>query len=75
MNSTTGKWIVFIGIAIVILGIAVYFFADKLRWLGHLPGDIRLEKENVRFYFPVTTMILLSLLLSLALYLLRKFMG
>jgi len=37
-----------------------------------LPGDIRIEKENVRFYFPVTTMILISVVLSLILYLIRK---
>jgi len=37
-----------------------------------LPGDIRIEKENVRFYFPITTMILVSAVLSLILYLIRK---
>jgi hypothetical protein len=75
MNSNTGKWIILAGLAIVLAGIVVYFFSDKLRWLGHLPGDIRMEKENVRFYFPVTTMILVSLILSLGLYIIRKFLG
>jgi hypothetical protein len=75
MNSNTGKWIILAGLAIVLAGIVVYFFSDKLRWLGHLPGDIRMEKENVRFYFPITTMIMVSLILSLGLYIIRKFLG
>ncbi|MGA2406334.1 MAG: DUF2905 domain-containing protein [Bacteroidales bacterium] len=72
MNSDTGKWIILIGICIVVIGIVVYFFHDKLHWIGHLPGDIRIKRANLRFYFPVTTMILLSLLLSLLIYIIRK---
>jgi uncharacterized membrane protein len=74
MNSTVGKWIIFIGLGLVCLGIFIYFFHDKLKWLGNLPGDIRIEKENFRFYFPITTMILLSVLLSLVLRLISRFL-
>lgn len=73
MNSETGKWIIGIGAVVVIIGIIVYFFHDKLNWIGRLPGDIRIEKENFRFYFPITTMILFSLLGTLILWLIRKF--
>ena len=73
MNSETGKWIIGIGVIIIIAGILIYFFHDKLSWIGRLPGDIRIEKENFRFYFPITTMILLSLLGTLILWLIRKF--
>ena len=73
MNSPAGKYIIFIGVAIVIIGIIIYFFSDKLQWIGRLPGDIRVEKENFRFYFPVTTMILLSILLTVILQVLRRF--
>ena len=59
MNSQTGKWIIAAGILIIVIGIIIYFFHDKLNWLGKLPGDIRIEKENFRFYFPITTMIIL----------------
>jgi H+/Cl- antiporter ClcA len=67
-----GKYIIIIGIIVVIVGLILYFFGNRLSWLGHLPGDIRVEKENFRFYFPVTTMILLSLVISLILWIIRK---
>lgn len=72
MNSETGKWIILTGLVIVLAGIVIYFFHDKLHWIGRLPGDIRIERENFRFYFPVTTMILFSVVLSLLIYILRK---
>lgn len=65
MNSETGKIIIGIGLIILLIGIIIYFFYDKLHWIGNLPGDIRFEKGNVRFYFPITTMILVSIVLSL----------
>ncbi|HET9746112.1 MAG TPA: DUF2905 domain-containing protein [Chitinophagaceae bacterium] len=73
MSGETGKWIIGIGAVIVIIGVIVYFFHDKLNWIGRLPGDIRVEKENFRFYFPITTMILFSLLGTLIIWLIRKF--
>jgi H+/Cl- antiporter ClcA len=73
MNSETGKWIIGIGAIIIIVGIIIYFFHDKLNWVGRLPGDIRIEKENFRFYFPIVSMILFSVLASLIIWLIRKF--
>ena len=72
MNSETGKWIIGIGVIIIVVGIIIYFFSDKLNWIGRLPGDIRIEKENFRFYFPIVTMILFSLLGTLIIWLIRK---
>jgi hypothetical protein len=72
MNSETGKWIMVAGALLMVLGVLVYFFYDKLNWFGHLPGDVRIEKENFRFYFPITTMIIISLVLSLIIYLIKK---
>jgi hypothetical protein len=74
VNQDTGKYIIIIGAAIIIIGLLIYFFHDKLNWIGRLPGDIRIEKENFHFYFPITTMILLSVLLSAILWLIRKFL-
>ena len=72
MNNETGKWIVGAGVIIVLVGIIIYFFHDKLNWIGRLPGDIRIEKENFRFYFPLVTMILVSLVVTLIIWLIRK---
>jgi hypothetical protein len=70
----TGKFLIIAGIIIVAVGIIFYVFHDKLRWIGHLPGDIRVERENFRFYFPITTMILFSLLLTVIINLIKKFL-
>jgi len=72
MNPETGKYLIIAGGLLLLAGIVVYFFHDKLHWLGRLPGDIRIEKENFRFYFPVTTMMLLSIVLTILIRIFRK---
>ncbi|MDN5214436.1 DUF2905 domain-containing protein [Fulvivirgaceae bacterium BMA12] len=72
MEQNIGKYIIVTGAVILIIGIIFYFFHDKLQWIGRLPGDIRVEKPNFRFYFPITTMILASIVLSLLLWIFRK---
>jgi hypothetical protein len=67
-----GKILVIIGILLVVAGLVVWFAGDKLSWIGHLPGDIRIEKENFRFYFPITTMIIISVVLSAILWIVSK---
>ncbi|HVK97374.1 MAG TPA: DUF2905 domain-containing protein [Flavisolibacter sp.] len=74
MNSGIGKYIILIGAIIIIVGAIVYFSGGKLNWIGKLPGDIRVEKENFNFYFPITTMILVSILLTVIINLIRKFL-
>lgn len=68
-----GKIIIGVGILVVIIGIIIYFWGNKLGWIGHLPGDIKIEKENFRFYFPVTTMVLASIILTILARLFQKF--
>lgn len=76
MNPTSGKYIMLIGIGLVLVGIIVYFFGDKLNWLGRLPGDIRIEGKNGGgFYFPVVTCIIISILLNVVIVLIRRFFG
>jgi hypothetical protein len=70
-----GKIIVVIGIIMVIAGIILWLFGDKLNWIGNLPGDIKVKRENFSFYFPVTTMILLSIAISFIIWLIRKFLN
>jgi hypothetical protein len=69
------KILIMTGVILIIAGVIIYFSGDKPGWIGRLPGDIRIEKENTRIYFPVTTMILLSVLLSLVMWIIRKFLG
>ena len=74
MDQNTGKYIIFIGIAVIVIGVLIYFLHDKLHWIGRLPGDIRIEKENSGFYFPIVTMFLLSLVLTIIINLIKKFL-
>ncbi|AWW00528.1 DUF2905 domain-containing protein [Arcticibacterium luteifluviistationis] len=73
MNQNLGKYIILAGLTLLIIGVLVYFFWDKLEWIGKLPGDISFEKGNTKIYFPVVTMILLSVLLNIILYIVRRF--
>ncbi len=65
MDNQIGKYLILIGAIILVLGIYIYFFGGNLKWLGHLPGDIRIERNNFRFYFPLTTLILINLIIFL----------
>ena len=65
-------WILIIGgLLLTVLGLA-WLLGPSLPWLGRLPGDIRVEKENFRFYFPIVSCILLSLLLTGISWLIRR---
>ncbi|HLX92094.1 MAG TPA: DUF2905 domain-containing protein [Puia sp.] len=72
VTSETGKYIIIAGALIVLVGVVIYFFHDRLHWFGRLPGDIRVERENFRFYFPITTMIILSVLLTLVIRIIKR---
>ena len=69
--SQLGKSLIIIGIIIFVVGI-ILSFAGKIPFLGKLPGDIYIKKGNYTLYFPLATSILLSLIVSLILWLLRK---
>jgi hypothetical protein len=66
-----GKLLIVVGGALILLGLVLYF-GKGLGFLGRLPGDLRIERPNVRVYLPITTCILLSLLLSLISYLISR---
>lgn len=72
MDQQTGKYILIAGLLIVVAGIVIYFFHDHLKWIGKLPGDIRIEKENFRFYFPISTMIIFSFILTIIIAIIKK---
>jgi hypothetical protein len=67
-----GKFIIGLGVLLVVIGLIVWLAADKLSWFGRLPGDIAIERPGLRFYAPITTMILLSLGLSVLMWLFGK---
>ena len=70
--SSLGRWVVVLGLILVAVGMVIWA-TGKLPWLGRLPGDFRIEGEHFKFYFPLATCILISLLGSLILWLLSKF--
>lgn len=65
-----------LGLLLVLTGVLSLLAPRALSWFGQLPGDLRLERENVRVFIPLTSMLLVSLLLTVvlnvALWLLRK---
>ncbi len=68
--KTLAKLFFITGILLIAIGAILYLLSATelhrwFQWLGKLPGDIRIEKENVRIYIPITTMLLLSILLTL----------
>lgn len=65
------KTFIILGIVFILAG-GILSFAGKIPWLGRLPGDIVIKKENFSFYFPLATCLLLSALLSLVLFLWRQ---
>jgi hypothetical protein len=66
-----GKTLIYLGLLLVIVGV-VFSLVGKLPWLGHLPGDITIQRERFTFYFPLATCILISLIISLVLYFFRR---
>ncbi|NQU09721.1 DUF2905 domain-containing protein [bacterium] len=66
-----GKILVLTGMVLAVLG-AVLWLGDKVPWLGRLPGDIRIERGNFRFYLPLTTCVLVSVVVTLIVWVLRK---
>lgn len=73
MDQQTGKYILIAGLFIVLAGILIYFFHDYFKWIGRLPGDIRIQNGNFRFYFPLATMIVFSIVISILIHLLKRF--
>ncbi len=71
----SGKYLMLAGLLLLVAGAVVWLWGNKLHWIGRLPGDIRIERENVRIYVPLATMLLASILLSLILWVVRRIGG
>jgi hypothetical protein len=66
-----GKMLIIAGAVLIVTGLA-FMFADKIPFLGRLPGDISIQKERFRFYSPITTCIIISIVLSILFAIFRK---
>ncbi len=71
MVTDFGKLFIFIGLLLVVIGF-VFVLGNKIPFIGKLPGDIVIERRNFNFYFPITTCIIASIILSLIFWLLGK---
>ena len=71
MMTPLGKMLIVLGVVFILIGLGL-LFADKIPWLGRLPGDIYVKRGNFTFYFPLGTCIVISIVLSLIFWLFRR---
>jgi hypothetical protein len=70
-SSSVGSLLITLGIGFIIVGLLVW--AGGFGWFGRLPGDIRIERDTMRIYIPFASMIVISIVLNLVFYLVRRF--
>jgi hypothetical protein len=69
-NKSLGQLIIALGLILVVVGLVA--MRGWLGWFGHLPGDVRIERENMRVYVPIVSMLLISVLFSVLSYVIRR---
>jgi len=69
-NRPLGQLIVLLGLILIVVGLVT--MRGWLAWFGHLPGDVRVERESVRVYVPIVSMLLISILFTVLSYVLRR---
>ena len=72
MNRAVGLLVIVGGAVLAVAGLLIY--SGALNWFGRLPGDIRYEGEHTRVYVPIVSMLIISIALSLILYVVRRFL-
>lgn len=72
MQGSVGNWLIVIGATLIVFGIIAKF--GLVGWFGQLPGDLHIKRDNFQFYFPLASMVVISVVLSLLISLLRRFM-
>lgn len=68
-----GKSIIGIGVFISFIGFIFYLFGDRLSFLGNLPGDLKYQSDNINLFFPITSMLIVSLFLSSIISIITRF--
>jgi len=71
MMPSMGKMLIIFGVILIVIGL-VFTYGPKIPWLGKLPGDISIKKDNFSFYFPITTSIIISIILTILFSIFRK---
>ena len=69
------KILIAFGVILIVAGIVYWLIGNKLQWFGNLPGDIKVQKEHFSFYAPIASMLILSIVLSLLIWIGRKLFG
>jgi hypothetical protein len=69
--ASPGPLLIALGVGLILIGLLVW--SGGMSWFGRLPGDIRIERETMRVYVPIVSMVLVSVVLSVVLYLVRRF--
>ena len=66
-----GRTLIYLGLMLVAIGL-LFSYSGKISWLGHLPGDIYFHRGRFSFYFPLTTCLLISIVITVIMYLFRR---
>lgn len=69
-----GKLLIYIGLSLALFGVIITAIDINFSWFGNLPGDIKIEKKNFRLFFPITSMIIITIILNLIIYVIRLFL-
>jgi hypothetical protein len=70
-SKTIGQLVVTLGVVLVVVGLVA--MRGWLGWFGNLPGDVRVQRENMHLYIPIVSMLLISILFSVLSYVIRRF--
>ena len=66
------KWLIIVGIIFTIIGFLLHYLPWTLNWFGKLPGDIHIKQENSNLYIPITSMVIVSILITVILNFLKR---
>lgn len=67
-----GKWLIIVGTMLIVAGVILHFFPGTFSWFGRMPGDIHIKRERSEIFIPITTMIVISILLTIIVNLFRR---
>ena len=71
MPENTGFYIIAAGVVLIIIGVVVW--TGALSWFGNLPGDIKIERESTKIYIPISSMLIISVVITILFQIIKKF--